>query len=240
MIKHSVILLKRDHKRFRNVKNNIQKHIPNLNIFNAFDYKKESIDFFCLENGIKISDRYTSMNAKTGGIANVISHIKLWKKMIKYNIPEMVVLEDDGKINSGHFVNLNNLKKDLPIDLLRKHYNNKTALFNEQVKAPYLLVYKKSLNHFNKNLFKDDHIETGAMGAMVHGYIVSVLANIRDISASFCSCFSSKDSHNYIINNRKDFYFMLGLGYAEKKPENYSRVKKENYLPKLNEVIKWK
>ena len=116
MIKHSVILLKRDHKRFRNVKNNIQKDIPNLNIFNAFDYKKESIDFFCLENGIKISDRYTSMNAKTGGIANVISHIKLWKKMIKYNIPEMVVLEDDGKINSGHFVNLNNLKKDLPID----------------------------------------------------------------------------------------------------------------------------
>ena len=131
-------------------------------------------------------------------------------------------------------------KKDLPIDLLRKHYNNKTALFNEQVKAPYLLVYKKSLNHFNKNLFKDDHIETGAMGAMVHGYIVSVLANIRDISASFCSCFSSKDSHNYIINNRKDFYFLLGLGYAEQVEKNYSRVKKEDYLPKLNEVIKWK
>ena len=131
-------------------------------------------------------------------------------------------------------------KKDLPIDLLRKHYNNKTALFNEQVKAPYLLVYKKSLNHFNKNLFKDDHIETGAMGAMVHGYIVSILANKENISASFCACFRSKYSHNYIINNRKDFYFMLGLGYAEKKPENYSRVKKENYLPKLNEVIKWK
>ena len=125
-------------------------------------------------------------------------------------------------------------KKDLPIDLLRKHYNNKTALFNEQVKAPYLLVYKKSLNHFNKNLFKDDHIETGAMGAMVHGYIVSVLANIRDISASFCSCFSSKDSHNYIINNRKDFYFLLGLGYAEQVDKNYSRWKKEDYLQKLN------
>ena len=131
-------------------------------------------------------------------------------------------------------------KKDLPIDLLRKHYNNKTALFNEQVKAPYLLVYKKSLNHFNKNDFKDDHIETAAMGAMVHGYIVSVLANIRDISASFCSCFSSKDSHNYIINNRKDFYFLLGLGYAEQVEKNYSRWKKEDYLPKLNEVIKWK
>ena len=131
-------------------------------------------------------------------------------------------------------------KKDLPIDLLRKHYINKTALFNEQVKAPYLLLYKKSLNHFNKNDFKDDHIETGAMGAMVHGYIVSVLANIRDISASFCSCFSSKDSHNYIINNRKDFYFLLGLGYAEQVEKNYSRWKKEDYLPKLNEVIKWK
>ena len=131
-------------------------------------------------------------------------------------------------------------KKDLPIDLLRKHYINKTALFNEQVKAPYLLVYKKSLNHFNKNLFKDDYIETSAMGAMVHGYIVSVLANIRDISASFCSCFSSKDSHNYIINNRKDFYFLLGLGYAEQVEKNYSRWKKEGYLPKLNEVIKWK
>ena len=89
-------------------------------------------------------------------------------------------------------------------------------------------------------MFKDDHIETGAMGAMVHGYIVSVLANIRDISASFCSCFSSNDSHNYIINNRKDFYFLLGLGYAEQVEKNYSRWKKEDYLPKLNEVIKWK
>lgn len=148
-------------------------------------------------------------------------------------------LKEKGKLVLNTIRDLD--KKDLPVEILRKRYINKTALFNEQVKAPYLLVYKKSINHFNKNDFESGgDTEISAMGAMVHGYIVSILANRIDISASFCACFENKHNLNYIINNRKDFYFMLGLGYAEKKPENYSRVKKEDYLPKLNEVIKWK
>ena len=72
------------------------------------------------------------------------------------------------------------------------------------------------------------------MGAMLHGYIVSVIANQRNIQAPFCACYSNKDNPNYIINNREDFFFMLGLGYA--KSTDY-KVKK---MPKLDEVREWK
>ena len=58
MIKHSVILLQRDFRRFLNVKNNIQNRVPNLKITNAFDYKKKNANSFCKENGIDISKDY--------------------------------------------------------------------------------------------------------------------------------------------------------------------------------------
>ena len=125
-------------------------------------------------------------------------------------------------------------KKNLPIQEIKKHYGNKTAKFNNQVKAPYLLLYKKSLNHHNTNNFSGGNYEIAAMGAMIHGYIVSVIANQRNIQATFCACYSNKDNPNYIINNREDFYFMLGLGYA--KSTDY-KVKK---MPKLDEVREWK
>mgnify|MGYP003122639396 CR=1 FL=1 len=116
MIKHSVILLKRDNKRILNVKNKIQSCVPNLNIFNAFDFQQDDINSFCFKNKIEISQTYKENGAKLGGIANIISHIKLWQHMVKNKIPEMVILEDDAKINSGHFVHLNKLKKDLSED----------------------------------------------------------------------------------------------------------------------------
>lgn len=116
MVKHSVILLDRDFRRLRNVKNNIQKRIPNLEIQTAFDYKKQNPLSFCEANEISICEEYLENRAKLGGLANLISHIKIWKQMLDEGISEMVIMEDDAQINSGHFVFLDNVRKELPTD----------------------------------------------------------------------------------------------------------------------------
>ena len=63
MTKHSVILLKRDLRRCRNVKNNIQKNIPDLKIVDAFDHKEKDVNSFCKKNDISISKEYLEHRA---------------------------------------------------------------------------------------------------------------------------------------------------------------------------------
>ena len=109
---------------------------------------------------------------------------------------------------------------------------------NEQVKAPYLLVFKKSENHFNKRYFKSGlSKELAAMGSILHGYVISVLANKNNIQASFCACFKEdRPNESNIVKERKEFYYMLGLGYADKKAR--SDLNKLS-LPKLDDIRKW-
>ena len=108
---------------------------------------------------------------------------------------------------------------------------------NEQVKAPYLLVFKKSMNHFNKRNFTGGDIEIAAMGAILHGYIISVLANKNNIQASFCACFKDdKPNFSNIVKKKNEFYFMLGLGYVDiKARSDLNKLK----LPKLDDIRKW-
>ena len=108
---------------------------------------------------------------------------------------------------------------------------------NAQVKAPYLLVFKKSENHFNKRYFKNFEIELAAMGSILHGYVISVLANKNNIQASFCACFKEdRPNKSNIVKERKEFYYMLGLGYVDKKAR--SDLNKLS-LPKLDDIRKW-
>ena len=105
---------------------------------------------------------------------------------------------------------------------------------NKQVEAPYLLVFKKSMNHFNKRNFTGNNREIAAMGAILQGYVISVLANKNNIQASFCACFKDeKPNLSKIVKTRKEFYFMLGLGYVDKKAR-FNLAK-----PKLDEIRKW-
>ena len=108
---------------------------------------------------------------------------------------------------------------------------------NEQVKAPYLLVFKKSENHFNKRYFYNYEMELAAMGSILHGYVISVLANKNNIQASFCACFKEdRPNESNIVKEKKEFYYMLGLGYADKKAR--SDLNKLS-LPKLDDIRKW-
>tara|TARA_B100001564_G_scaffold338113_1_gene329627 strand:- start:349 stop:912 length:564 start_codon:yes stop_codon:yes gene_type:complete len=108
---------------------------------------------------------------------------------------------------------------------------------NEQVKAPYLLVFKKSKNYFNKRYFHNYEMELAAMGSILHGYIISILANKKNIQASFCACFKKdRPNESNIVKKRKEFYYMLGLGYVDKKAR--SDLNKLS-LPKLDDIRKW-
>ena len=99
--------------------------------------------------------------------------------------------------------------KELSLKKIKDLYVRETAYFNHQVKAPYLLVYrKKSVD------IRDD---IAAINAGIHGYAVSLLANRQDIQASFCACFTDKGKTNKILTSKKEMYFMLGLGYAKKR-----------------------
>jgi len=149
MIKHSVILLKRDLLRSLNVKNNIQNYIPDLKIVKAFDHKEKDVISFCKENNINISNDYRDNGAKFGGVANVISHTIIWKEMIRGDIPEMVVMEDDAKINSGHLIHLRNVKKELPKDysLCLLYVSKSRYLNNDSVK----IDNKKYINKGYRN-----------------------------------------------------------------------------------------
>ena len=110
--------------------------------------------------------------------------------------------------------------------------------YNQQVKAPYLLIFKKYLNYFNKRDFESNNMAIGIMGAILQGYVISVLANKNNIQASFCACYI-KDKPNFskITSKRDEWYFMLGLGYVDRSARSDSDSKL--LLPTLDELRKW-
>lgn len=131
--------------------------------------------------------------------------------------------------------------------------------YNDQVKAPYLLVYRKSPYHHNpmNNLptFKDIKTwekrfdiskDVAAIGAGIHAYVVSILANNLQIDTSFCRCLvdpkKTTAPFNSILQEEQP-YFTLGLGYADdelnNKVDKVFNEYKKNMKPELHNVIKW-
>ena len=72
----------------------------------------------------------------------------------------------------------------------------------------------------------------------MHGFGLSLLANGRNIDASFCKCFQYYPD-NRIVKDAKDrtnnIAFTLGLGYRDK---SWHRTTKQP-MSEYNEHIKW-
>jgi len=138
----------------------------------------------------------------------------------------------------------------------KKEYNYskwKNVEFNEQVRAPYLLVYTKRLRMPTKKQIEKGfpsyifEFSTGQkdnswyIGASMHGFGLSLLANEKNISAAFCKCFFYDDFNytNILAPAKKsshDIVFMLGLGYEDKDTKYYQQKNK----PDVNEIVRWK
>lgn len=127
--------------------------------------------------------------------------------------------------------------------------------FNEQVRAPYLLVYKqrnrvptekqklKGFPSYIFNFVKDnwDQNNSWYIGASMHGLGVALLANEKNIDASFCKCYFW-DDYNFspiIQQGRKkmsNIVFTLSLGYADKGVRYFTQAPK----PEYDEITYWK
>ena len=127
--------------------------------------------------------------------------------------------------------------------------------FNEQVRAPYVLVYTQRLRrpsiyqkikgfpdwiyNFTK---QDDDTLNWYISAAMHGISTAYLAADRGINASFCKCFYSdmvnpKENNPKMIEvartNPKNIAFMLCLGYRLEKgiyPKYKNYSKKDEYV----------
>jgi len=136
--------------------------------------------------------------------------------------------------------------------LSEKQLKKPKQMYNFQVMAPYLLVYTEkdsgyitpsqkltfSFKYFNEeNLRPRPGNFEWYIGASMHGFGLSLLANARNIDASFCKCFK------YYPNNRivkegtttNQIAFTLSLGYRK---QNYDPPLKQS-MSKYNEHIKW-
>ena len=117
---------------------------------------------------------------------------------------------------------------------------NYKLAFNEQVRAPYLLVYTQRLRRPSKTqkeygfpefIFKftkknDDSLAWYTSAAM-HGFGTALLAAEKGITASYCKCFHPDTEHRnpilapmYEKGGPKNIAFTLSLGYKDPRGVN--------------------
>jgi len=122
--------------------------------------------------------------------------------------------------------------------------------FNEQVTAPYLLVYyqvpgyptEKQIKKNYKRLlidYKDN--KQWMISASMHGYGVTLLAAEKGLHASFCKCYYHSDTQftNILAPLRKGWEnvaFLIGVGYKDGEMPYY----KNTNVPDYEEIVNWK
>ena len=142
--------------------------------------------------------------------------------------------------------------EEMRVDLNKYH-------FNQQMRAPYLLVYSQRNDVLTDSQKQSQYLKRGRLEkvfdvkklnennmwliqAGMHGIITSMLAVEKGLDASFCKCFFySPLLHTNILRKAKKTYhniaFTLGIGYRDEKMMKYkSWVNK----PNIDEIVKWK
>ena len=124
--------------------------------------------------------------------------------------------------------------------------------FNDQVTAPYLLVYyqkpgyptekQKQLGYKEKLIAYSDVTENQwQISAAMHGYGTTLLSAEQGLYASFCKCyyFNYKNFNNILTPLKLGFSnvaFLLGIGYRDTELPYF----KNTIKPELNEIVTWK
>ena len=109
------ILLKSNKQRVSHVFNHLKTHIPNLEIFPAVEGSTNQLEYL-LEDRI-IHPKFLKF-CRRGQLACLFSHLSLWKKMVKENIPEAVILEDDAVVQEDFLEELQELEIPEDADFL--------------------------------------------------------------------------------------------------------------------------
>ena len=142
------------------------------------------------------------------------------------------------------------MRKDPSYENRQRAAKYKGFAFNEQVTAPYLLVYyqkpgfptEKQLKKGYKNLLIDYNDNRQWMiAASMHGYGVTLLAAEQRLHASFCKCYYHSDTQftNILAPLRKgweNIAFLLGIGYKDGEMPYY----KNPNVPDIEDIVTWK
>ena len=150
------------------------------------------------------------------------------------------------------WIETHNKKTKRPEELKNIHFNN-------QVRAPYLLVYTQKENVLtdsqkNTNYFKNGRLEdvfnvdTNKGNGMwliqsgMHSILTTAFALEKGLDASFCKCyFYNTYLHTNIlrkaVKKSNNIAFLLGIGYKDDTKHHY-----KTYVSKANidEIIKWR
>jgi len=140
---------------------------------------------------------------------------------------------------------------------MRKKVSN--THFNNQVRAPYLLVYTKRNKLLTESQKKSEYYKKGKLNevfnvnansrsnmwliqAGMHSMITAALAVEKGLSASFCKCFFyNTNIHSNILRRAAEkssnIAFILGIGYKDDSKYHYSSmVPKAEY----DEIVIWR
>lgn len=124
-----VIVLNRP-ERLNNYYTNISKYYSNIDIFNAIDcnttqieewfknHPEIKVEFvpYLTKQVLNIEVSYPCMWIRRGLIAYILSTIELWEYMIKNNIPNMIIMQDDLILYSEFENDIEKLLNELPPD----------------------------------------------------------------------------------------------------------------------------
>lgn len=124
--------------------------------------------------------------------------------------------------------------------------------FNDQVTAPYLLVYYQRPGRPTHKQIKqgydakqiayaDRSQHQWLIAASMHGYGTTLLCAEQGLYASFCKCYYlvHKNLNNVLHPLEHGFHnvaFLLGIGYRDKGMPYFKNKKKPNY----DEIVTWK
>ena len=112
-MKYFCILLKSDTKRVHHVEQNLVKHLPELEIVSAIEGSTNQLEFFLYDK--TITDDYLA-TCRRAELACRLSHTNLWERMIRENLDEAVILEDDASISSTFLSDFEACYSELPSD----------------------------------------------------------------------------------------------------------------------------
>lgn len=124
--------------------------------------------------------------------------------------------------------------------------------FNDQVRAPYLLVYyqrpglpsqKQIKQNYKEKIiaYSDKSEHQWMIAASMHGYGTTLLCAEQGLYASFCKCYyHSYENFNNILAPLKHGFsnvaFLLGIGYRDEELPYY----KNKIKPDYDEIVNWK
>lgn len=161
-----------------------------------------------------------------------------------------LTLEEQQKIYSEWLRRRDSMREDPSYENRQRAAKVKGFGFNEQVTAPYLLVYyqvpgfptQKQLEKGYKRLqigYKDN--KQWLIPASMHGYGVTLLAAEQGLHASFCKCYYHSDTQftNILAPLRKgweNIAFLLGIGYKDGEMPYY----KNPNVADIEDIVTWK